>query len=310
MVKKKKIKQEDELDDDLDFEGEDEDKESFCVQKVLMPWVWVLGVMVVVVVVFALFSKNVPSSKEIAEAWGEPEKTVKLFSHQVAQGSQIAAFSWGGRLYKCPNCGWQGTRLGINSNGNHICPQCFYSPFQRYGTTGQGIAAITTASPQVVLIKQVGMEVIDTQRGVLVAQVYRNSWAEKGRLKHGDIIVRFNHKRVGSTAQFKKIVQSAPSERRVRVKVSRLGKIVKLNVMIGEGEMEGVILPGQTQGGVGAAWGQGNIAYVVCPNCGFKMLHHRGGVTASSRCPKCGSMMVREEILNQGAQVQRPWFPQ
>lgn len=333
MAKKKKIELEDELDGDLNFEGEE--KEDYCAKKMLLPWVWVLGVLVVVVVLFAVFRGNAPSPKRISHAWGEPEKTLKLFTRQAAQTGQVAAWTYQGRAYSCPNCGWRGTRLGIDSIGNQVCPNCFHCPSQRNVATGRGVAAVTSASPMVRLVRELGMEVVDTQRGVLVAQVYGGSWAQKGGLKHGDIILKFDHKKVGSTAQFRKVIQAATPERRHSVKVSRIGKIKRLNVMVGEGEMEGVILPVEAQAGAAVAWapgqgrlgancpylgqsgaaaawapqgrgrmggyGLGPVGYVVCPNCGFKMLHQRGIPAYSMRCPKCGSTMVREEILNQAA---------
>lgn len=335
MEKKKKIELKDELDDDLNFEGEKAADGSFCAKKGLLPWVWILGILVLVVILFAVFGHDAPSPHRIAEAWGEPEKTIKLLNQQVVYGNQVVAWSQGGRSFACPNCGWRGTRLAIDSSGNYICPQCFYRPFQRNVPLGRGAAAITSASPQVILVKELGIEVVDTQRGVLVAQAYGGSWAEKGGLKHGDIILKFNHRGVSNTAKFQKLVQSAPPERRVPVKVSRVGKTVKLNVIVGEGEMEGVTLPGQA--GAAVAWaqeGQGGMpvspagrggyglgqgGYIVCPNCRFKMLHQRGVPAYSVRCPKCGSTMVKEEILQQVGQTgglagfqgqgQYPWRP-
>lgn len=315
MSRRKKIELKDELDDDLNFEGESEAGKSFCAREAIKPWIWALGIMVVIVVLFAFFSKKPPSPKEVTEAWGEPEKTAKLFGIMVAQSVQAAAWVNPGRVYSCPNCGWKGTRLGIDSIGNQVCPNCFYRPFTRNVFTGKGVAAVAGASPQAHLVRKLGMEVIDTQRGVLVAQAYKGSWAQKGGLKHGDILLKFNHKKVGTSAQFQKIVMAAPSEKRVPVKVFRLGSKVRLNVMVGEGELEGVILPGQA--GAAAAWapgGQGRMGgfglgpggYVVCLNCGFKMLHQRG-TAYDTRCPKCGSIMIREEILNQSAQAQNPW---
>lgn len=293
MAKKKN-----DLNDDLNLEEEEKISQPFCAKN-LKPVLWILGGLAGIVALWAIFVQQAPSISEMGEAWGEPEKTYKLFSQSIQQtpgaipmGKPIAAWSQRGRNYTCPNCNWKGTRLAINSNGNYICPHCGFSPFQRHLPTGRGVVAVSAASPQAVLVKEFGMEVVDTARGVMVAQVYGNSWAEKGGLKHGDIIGRVNYKRVADVAQFKKVVASAPSERRVPVRVNRIGKKVRLNVMVGEGEMEGVKIP-QAQTGNPQAW---NIqaGYLVCPNDGFRLLNRTGAPAYTFRCPRCGSSMVGE----------------
>lgn len=36
----------------------------------------------------------------------------------------------------------------------------------------------------------------------------------------------------------------------------------------------------------------------VCTKCGERIPHQRGEVCTTLKCPKCGSTMVREELLN------------
>lgn len=46
----------------------------------------------------------------------------------------------------------------------------------------------------------------------------------------------------------------------------------------------------------GGAFGTGG--FCVCPNCGEKIPHQRGTKCTSVKCPKCGHVMIREELLN------------
>jgi hypothetical protein len=178
------------------------------------------------------------------------------------------------------------------------------------------------------------MEVINTQRGIMAASVYGNSNAERGGLQHGDVIVKFNHKKVRNVIEFKQAVAAVPPEKRVRVKVFRVGEKKKLTVIVGEGEMDGVIMGANTpKAGAQAAviarngagrmggYGLGPGGYVVCPDCGFKMLHQSGASAYTLNCPKCDATMVREQVLQMagmpqgtGAAMQRgqrlnPWCP-
>ena len=207
--------------------------------------------------------------------------------------------------------------MGIDAYGNHICPNCGYCPHARNVPTGQGVAAVTAASPVPSLVRELGMEVINTQRGVMASSVYGNSFAEKGGLQHGDVIVKFNHKKVRNVIDFKLAVAAAPPEKRVKVKVFRIGEKKKLTVMVGEGEMEGVIMGTNTPlvgaqaaviarngGGRMGGYGFGPGGYVVCPDCGFKMLHQSGAPAYTLNCPKCDVTMVREQVLQMGGMPQ------
>lgn len=349
LGKKKKTAMEEELHPrkkrkiELDDEEDQEKKEgviSSCTRQHVKPLVWALLVAFLVVVCFLIFNKNHPTTSQMGEGLSDLDQGIEMFPKapravQTPQtGGQPTAWAYNGRCFICPTCGWRGNRLAIDAYGNKICPKCSYCPFQKNVMTGQGVAAVTSATPNPLLVRNLGMEVIDIERGVMVINVYRNSWAEKGGLQHGDIIATFNHEDIAHVPQFIKVVLAAPPEKRVPVKVFRLGDKVKLDVMVGEGEMEGVILPNEPQP-AGAAvgmnnpgngrmggYGLGSGGYVVCPTCGFRMLHQQGVPAYSLTCPKCGAGMVREELLNQqnqtpqgnGANLQRgqgtyPWCP-
>lgn len=314
MAKQKEI----DVDEDLDLEMEDEKEEiTFCA-KSLKPGLWALGVFAGIIVIWAFFVKQLPSTSQITESWGEPEKTFSIFSQMAQPAGMHAAMPY---HYICPNCPWNGYQLAVGPYGGYVCPGCGWKPqnFGAYGQTGLGAAGVTSASTKPVLIKQLGMEVVDTNKGVFVARVYENSWAEQGGLLHGDLIQKFNHKKVGRLTTFQNLVTTAPSEKRVPVRVVRNGKKVKLNVMVGEGEMEGVTIP---QGQAVALWGPGGGriprgyglgpgGYIVCPQCGYKTLRQQGVPVYSQRCPKDGGVMVREEMMQQVGQVQpgqgNPW---
>lgn len=334
---------------DLDDEQDAEKKEgliSSCTRHHVKPLVWALIVAFLVVVCFLIFNKNHPTTSQMGEGLTDLDQGIELFPRaprpvQTPQNSgQPTAWAYNGRCFVCPTCGWRGNRLAIDAYGNRICPQCNYCPFQKNIPTAQGVAAVTSASPKPILIRNLGMEVIDIQRGVMATTIYQNSWAEKGGIQHGDIIATFNHEDIAHVPQFIQVVTTAPPEKSVPVKVFRSGKKVKLNVMIGEGEMEGAILPNEPQpagpppagapvinnpnyGGRMGGYGLGPGGYVVCPSCGFRMLHQQGVPAYSLTCPECGAGMVREELLNQqnqtpqgnGANFQRgqglnPWCPQ
>ena len=49
----------------------------------------------------------------------------------------------------------------------------------------------------------------------------------------------------------------------------------------------------------GGGYGMGPGGYIVCPQCGYKTIHERGVPAYTQRCPKDGSVMVREELLQQ-----------
>jgi len=50
---------------------------------------------------------------------------------------------------------------------------------------------------------------------------------------------------------------------------------------------------GRNQGG-----GYGIGGYCVCAKCGTRTSHQQGVPCTAIRCPKCGNVMVREELLN------------
>ncbi|PCI35652.1 MAG: hypothetical protein COB53_10775 [Elusimicrobia bacterium] len=93
-----------------------------------------------------------------------------------------------------------------------------------------------------VVLRRVGMSVAEGFDGVFVGVVGQGSHAKRAGLQHGDVIATFDHRAVTDVPQLFKLVRAAREEKRVPVKVLRNGKAVRMNVMIGEGEMGGVMM--------------------------------------------------------------------
>lgn len=337
--------------EDTDFEEQPEKTApAFCAKSLKAP-LWIIGGLVVFVLLWAVIIEKDPTIDQVAQSWGEPEKSYKLLKEMSGVNSVPAASSRA--LTPLPvGAHWTISPPHIDRGSCHNC-----HPFTRGATGGrqgsaQAIAqAVLTPLPsnarrtvipphpergpcyschsyspkaapvagqvRSITIKEVGMAVADTSQGVFVTHVFGKSWAEKGGLEHGDIIYGFNHRRVGDVAKFQKLVAAASPEKRHTFKVFRDGKRTKLNVMIGEGEMEGVVMPtqgklanavpGQTVGmGRTGGYGLGPGGYIVCPNCGFKMLHQRSVPAYSIQCPKCATPMVREELMSVQGVSPRP----
>jgi len=75
---------------------------------------------------------------------------------------------------------------------------------------------------------------LDQPKGALVAQVLRDSPAEKARLQTGDVIVRFNGKEVPTSGALPPLVGSSPVNEPARVEVLRRGRSEEITVMVGE----------------------------------------------------------------------------
>ena len=93
-----------------------------------------------------------------------------------------------------------------------------------------------------VLIKELGIEVIPASGGkVKITGVMGNSWADKGGLRAGDIIMEFDTKSIKGLESFRDIINRTPPEKEYKVKVLRAGRIKKCRVTVGEGEMGGFL---------------------------------------------------------------------
>ncbi|MFP3870599.1 MAG: DegQ family serine endoprotease [Syntrophobacteria bacterium] len=74
---------------------------------------------------------------------------------------------------------------------------------------------------------------LEEAEGALVADVVKDSPAERGGIKRGDIITAFDGKDIESPHELSRIVAGTSPERRVKVKVLREGETKTLNVTLG-----------------------------------------------------------------------------
>lgn len=72
------------------------------------------------------------------------------------------------------------------------------------------------------------------ERGALVKEVEEGSPAEKGGLKDGDLILRYQGENVLSAAQLARLVRETPPGRKVSLEVNRKGAIEKLTATLEE----------------------------------------------------------------------------
>ena len=97
-----------------------------------------------------------------------------------------------------------------------------------------------TTIPGATLIREFGAEVTPIGPGrVKIVGVMGNSWAAKAGLKRGDIILRFNKQKVvGGPKQLQSMVRQVRNEMVYPIIIMRDGQIKKLNIKVGEGEMD------------------------------------------------------------------------
>lgn len=186
-------------------------------------WLWTIIIFVFGAIVYAIVTSS--GQEPVYSATGRP----------FPQGGQFQNTA----LTRCPYCpGF------LDAKGRCNVLECpIYSPNWGQASKSQGIPV------REVLIKELAMEVSASEgrKSVVICSVYSGGNAEKAGLRVGDRIVRFNGRNIINVKQFKLTVTRAKPETNVKIQVIRNKKKIKSIVIIGEGEMEGVILP-TTQG--------------------------------------------------------------
>jgi len=188
-------------------------------------WFWTIIIFVLVAIVYAIVTSS---------GQGPVYSAVE---QSIPQGGQFQNTA----LTICPYCpGF------LDSQGRCNVRECpIYSP--NWGKTSITPRSISVRGIPVkrVLIKELALEVGAAQgkASVVIQGVYAGGNAEKGGLKVGDRIVRFNGRNIKNVKQFKSTVTRAKPEANVKIQVIRNEKKIKSSVMIGEGEMEGVTVP-------------------------------------------------------------------
>jgi serine protease Do len=78
---------------------------------------------------------------------------------------------------------------------------------------------------------------LDVKCGVLVNEVVKDSPAEKGGLKIGDVILQFDNKEVENFVDLFEYVREKPNKE-VKIKIKRKGKNEEIKITLGEREEE------------------------------------------------------------------------
>jgi S1-C subfamily serine protease len=91
-------------------------------------------------------------------------------------------------------------------------------------------------------LPELGIEVADLGADG-VDRVYRGSWGERAGLRAEDRVVGFGGQPVGNVSSLAALVGRAPAEKLAALRVSREGRILLLQVMVGEGELETATVP-------------------------------------------------------------------
>lgn len=190
-----------------------------CYAQKVKAWIWLL----VIVVIGAMICTIVafPSQKPV-ESSSNPTASPSIQVQNVAS-------------VPCPYC------PGFLDNQGRC--NIFQCPV--YGPNWGKSSSRQRSSLGQILIKELALEVkpSDSTGGVDIHAIYIGGNGEKAGLRAGDRIFRFNGRRVKDVEQFQSLVAQAKPETNVRTQVIRNKKKIKMTVMIGEGEMEGVTIP-------------------------------------------------------------------
>lgn len=190
-----------------------------CFVEKIKNWIWITVIIIVAATVYAIVTSS---------------------GQEPVYSSTGLSFPQGGRfqnaaLKRCPYCpGF------LDAQGRCNVRECpIYSLNWGKPANWQGIPV------KHVLIKELALEVgaSEGKGTVVIHSVYGGGNGEKAGLQAGDMICRFNGRKVKSVKQFKSIIARAKPESNIRIQVVRNGEKIKSVVMIGEGEMERVTLP-------------------------------------------------------------------
>ncbi|WP_168463903.1 DegQ family serine endoprotease [Wolbachia endosymbiont of Ctenocephalides felis wCfeT] len=140
-----------------------------------------------------------------------------------------------------------GEVIGINT--------AIYSPSESGGNVGIGFAIPSNSAMTIIDTLKNGKKIkhgwlgvqvqpitkefaeslgLKETRGALVASIVKDSPAEKGGIKVGDILLEFDNKRIDRMTQLPQMVSRAGPEKNVQVRLLRKGKEVSIKVTVGE----------------------------------------------------------------------------
>jgi serine protease Do len=90
---------------------------------------------------------------------------------------------------------------------------------------------------------------LDAEKGALVADVIKDSPADKAGIKAGDIVLEFDGKQIGEYNELPRLVAATPVDKKARITVFRDGKRLELPIVVAklkDGEAGGVVAKGDS----------------------------------------------------------------
>jgi len=125
---------------------------------------------------------------------------------------------------------------------------------------------------------------LPAERGVVVADVAKDSPAAKAGLKENDVITEVNGQRVEGAAQFRRMIHEIPAGRTAQLTVWRDGRAQTLNATLGAAEERHKVWTGATPGGFAFRMPEVQIPEIPSMDFGEDM----GGVMIAGGRPRLG----------------------
>ncbi len=141
--------------------------------------------------------------------------------------------------------GWQGIGFAIPSNAARRALESVAT----YGRITSGYLGVAIQPMDDQLARQFG---IQDGKGALVREVTPNSPAERAGIRHGDVILKFNGKKVDDFISLRNRVVEAGIGKEVEIVVMRDGRTISLKAVIAEPPGEARMALGQNAPGQGA----------------------------------------------------------
>ncbi|MCB4757017.1 MAG: PDZ domain-containing protein [Elusimicrobia bacterium] len=174
----------------LEEAPETHEPQEECFAETAKPWIWLLAFLVALVLVVGL-----------GQIYGQVSKN-RVQRYRWANSSP-----WTVTFRPCPYCPGM-----VDAMGRCNIPTCrIYSSDFGKGLNSGGVTAVALVPTQSLLIQELGVDVVNcrTNRGVLVESVYPGTEAQLAGIRPGDLITRFNGRRVRNPQQFQTIVAQA-----------------------------------------------------------------------------------------------------
>ena len=99
------------------------------------------------------------------------------------------------------------------------------------GKVTRGFLGVRLQSLTLDLAKEFGF---DGKEGVLIGGIIEDTPADKGGIEVGDIIVRFNNKRVANARELSRLVAKAPPDKTAKIQLFRSKHLKTVNIKIGD----------------------------------------------------------------------------